>query len=97
VASFLKLSVPVQVEIGKVEATLLDNSSGTDIIPSLRLTVSDVFVCLSTETSVSIPSCRASAIVGLSAGTKSSLDVQGQVSSQYFNSSLDVEEVLILV
>ena len=87
----------ITVDLAKVQVSLMDNTSGADTIPSMRIAVSDVFVSHAAETRAVVPQCASSGLVGMTADTKFSMDVQAAVASQYFNSRLDVEEALISV
>lgn len=68
---------------------LLDNSSGTDVIPSLRLVIDDIFADVSAY--------PAQADAGATAASDVSLEVHAALSGSYFNSSLDIEELLLAV
>ena len=87
----------MQVEVGLLEVALLDTGCKAEPITSLRLSTSKVVLVCTTETAVVVPSAQASAIVAAAPDTRATLDARGNLSSQYWNSSLDVAEPLISV
>ena len=87
----------MQVEVGLFEVALLDTGCKAEPITSLRLSTSKVVLVCTTETAVVVPSAQASAIIAAAPDTRATLDARGNLSSQYWNSSLDVAEPLISV
>ena len=80
----------LQASVQKAALVLLDNTSESDVIPSLRVVVEDLFINSSSCSQQSSNAASAACV-------NVSLDVHAALSASYFNSSLDIEEPLLAV
>ena len=87
---------PLQVNAGTVELALLDTSTGSETIPSLRIATA-LQSCITMDTHDTRWACHANGLFAYNAKSKIVVDIQGRLSSRYFNSSLNVEEALLSV